>query len=126
MVCCCDRHRSGGWVRWLLVIGSNSSRIGQSRRWLADELSGCNQNAKEKRAVANIEDCLDMGWCQSLKLQGRLLGWIAAAAVLIVRLIGPGCCCLDVEEGLICEADSSINLSRLWEQSFDFCGLSLF
>jgi len=86
------------------VIGSNGSRIGKSRRLLADELSGGNQNAKEKRAAANFEGCLAMGWRQSLWLQGRLLGWIAAAAVLIVGWIGPGCCCLGGEDGLVCDA----------------------
>jgi len=54
-----------------------------------------------------------MGWRQSLCLQGRLLGWIAAAAVLIMGWIGQGCCCLGVEDGLVCEAKSSINLPRL-------------
>ena len=95
------------------MTGSDSSRAGKSRRLLADELSCCNQNANEERAAANFEDCLGVGWRQSLWLQGRLLGWIAAAAVLIMGWIGQGCCCLGVEDGLVCEAKSSINLPRL-------------
>ena len=87
------------------MTGSDSSRAGKSRRLLADELSCCNQNANEERAAANFEDCLGMGWRQSLWLPGRRLGWIAAAALLIERLIGLNCCCLDVEDGLICEAE---------------------